>query len=139
MVWAMTEHLATLRLAIDTGMLVLFWLVQLVIYPAFAVIEDESFKSWHHHYMYTISIIVVPLISAQAICTTLATVSAPNMANIICVLAMLVAWVVTFTVSVPCHHRLQEHGNRPDLVRRIVQSNWIRTAAWSIVFGAALG
>ena len=35
--------LAELQTIVDSGLFVLIWLVQLVIYPSFAVIEEELF------------------------------------------------------------------------------------------------
>ena len=132
MVWAMTEVLPELRLVVDWSMVMLIWLVQLVIYPAYRSINPADFAQWHHNYMRTISFMVVPLMFAQAICIGLSFMGGLTAGNILAALALLTAWIATFTLSVPCHNKLQEHGNESEWVDRVVKTNWIRTVAWSI-------
>jgi hypothetical protein len=52
--------------------------------------------------------------------------------------AMLIAWFVTFTLSVPCHRLLQKEGRRDDVISRLVQTNWLRTAGWTVVWIAGV-
>ena len=46
-------------------------------------------------------------------------------------LAVGIVWLSTFGLQVPIHKRLQT-GKRDALIRRLVATNWIRTAAWSV-------
>jgi hypothetical protein len=39
-------------------------------------------------------------------------------------------WLVTLFVQVPAHRRLG-HGFEAEVHRRLVTSNWLRTAAWT--------
>ena len=50
-----------------------------------------------------------------------------------------VAWVATFALAVPLHDRLQAAGPDPALFGRLVATNWVRTAAWTLAFLASLG
>ena len=50
----MMEGLQTARLIVDSGMCVLIWMVQLIIYPAFHAITPARFSSWHSEYMQAI-------------------------------------------------------------------------------------
>jgi hypothetical protein len=49
---------------------------------------------------------------------------------------MLGAWIVTFTLSAPCHRRLQQEGKNPEIIDRLIHTNWLRTACWLTVFSA---
>jgi hypothetical protein len=51
---------------VSFGLIVLIWLVQLVIYPAFASIAPERFARWHARYTRTVTWIVAPLMLGQA-------------------------------------------------------------------------
>ncbi len=45
-----------------------------------------------------------------------------------------VAWLATFTLSVPAHDKLQAGGLDGVVVGRLVATNWIRTVAWTLAF-----
>jgi hypothetical protein len=124
----------TLRLITDSAMLMLIWLVQLVIYPAFRSIEPARFIRWHHGYMRTFSFIVIPPMLLQAGLVAVQCMRAPSLAHWISAAAVLVAWLITFSLSVPCHRQLQRTGNTPEWTDRLIHTNWIRTAAWSLVW-----
>ena len=47
------------------GLVVLIWLVQVIIYPAFAEIEPDRFAPWHAGYTRAVTWIVAPLMLAQ--------------------------------------------------------------------------
>ena len=47
------------------GLVVLIWLVQVVIYPAFAEIAPEHFTRWHAGYTRAVTWIVAPLMLGQ--------------------------------------------------------------------------
>ncbi|WP_372809215.1 hypothetical protein [Pontiella sp.] len=124
----------TLRLITDTAMLMLIWLVQLVIYPAFRSIDPARFIGWHGGYMRTFSFIVIPPMLLQAGLIAVQCMRAPTPAHWISAAAVLAAWLTTFTVSVPCHRQLQLAGNTPKWTNRLIRTNWIRTAAWSLAW-----
>jgi hypothetical protein len=132
------EQLASIRLFVDTAMLMLIWLVQLVIYPAFEYVSAERFKEWHDRYMRTISFFVVPLMLLQGLLVYFQCTAAWGLMPCISAAALLLAFGTTFTLSVPCHRKLHEMGNLPALTRILVRTNWIRTAAWSVVWLSAL-
>ncbi|MEL7161763.1 MAG: hypothetical protein AAFN92_13465, partial [Bacteroidota bacterium] len=54
-----------LRLAVDTAALVLIWLVQLVIYPAFLYYAEADFRGWHPVYTQRVTYVVLPVMLAQ--------------------------------------------------------------------------
>ena len=44
---------------------------------------------------------------------------------------LLVIWLSTALWQGPLHGRLSREGARPDLVRALVNGNWLRTVLWT--------
>jgi hypothetical protein len=125
--------LPILRLAVDLGLVVLVWLVQLVIYPAFADIDRARFGAWHALYTRRISLVVVPLMFAQAGLHMAGVWRTPGPLAMAALGGVLAAWLVTFVLAVPCHGRLQAGGCTPDVLRRLLAANLARAVLWSAV------
>ena len=126
------------RLLADFGLVVLIWLVQLIIYPSFLYTDSAAFKRWHSHYTALISIFVVPLMFGQTSLYVLLAVSMQRWAEYTNLALILAVWLTTFLLSVPCHDKMQKAGYDPSVIRRLISTNWIRTTAWSVVFGIDL-
>ncbi|WP_442505800.1 hypothetical protein SH528x_004609 [Novipirellula sp. SH528] len=122
-----------LKPLVDAGLFVLIWLVQWIIYPSFEFCDPDRFKSWHTRYTQLISFFVIPLMFAQVGLHGWAIVSDPSIAGWFAILCIAIAWGSTFVLSVPCHNRLQQHGYDVATIGRLVQTNWVRTAAWTAV------
>ena len=132
----MSDALEKTGMMADTGMLVLIWLVQCIIYPAFRAIEADRFEAWHRRYMQTISVFVIPLMLIQLTCSAWAAIAHPVPWNVISMAAVAAAWAVTFCISAPCHQKLQRIGKDPATIERIIRTNWLRTLAWTIAWMA---
>ena len=132
----MNEYLPVIRTAVDAAMAVLILLVQLIIYPAFHAIGDDIFTAWHRKYVTAIGFIVIPLMLIQAICIGAQLLTVASWSTVLSAAAMLGAWIVTFTLSVPCHRKLEHQGKDPETIARLIRTNWLRTACWVIVFAA---
>ena len=115
----------------DVGMTVLIWLVQLVIYPAYHAIDRDRFVVWHHQYVRTISFIVIPLMFVQGGVSIFQCLENPGIVQIIKLMMIVSAWIVTFTLSVPCHNELQKEGWNTASINRLIHTNRIRTVAWT--------
>lgn len=114
------------------ALLVLIWLVQLIIYPGFIRIPAGIFIAYHRWYANRIAIIVVPLMLAEVILLMgWWWAGADRSAAYVATLAVFIIWLSTFGLQVPIHKRLQ-HGKDDALIRQLVATNWIRTAAWSL-------
>jgi hypothetical protein len=132
----MNEYLPAIRTAVDAAMVVLILLVQLIIYPSFHAISDEAFTSWHRRYVTVIGFIVIPLMLVQAGCIAAQLLEVTDWRNILSATAVLGAWIVTFAVSAPCHQTLQHKGKDPEIITRLIHTNWLRTGCWITVFAA---
>jgi uncharacterized membrane protein len=119
------------------------WFVQVVHYPLFAAVAPERFAEYEAGHRRLTTFVVAPLMLAE-IATAVALVLRPAAAAaqprwaVWAGLALLaVIWASTFLVQVPLHERLAA-GFDAAAHRRLVRSNWVRTAAWTARAGLAL-
>jgi len=119
---------------ISFGLVVLIWLVQLVVYPAFAEIAADGFRSWHARYTRAITWVVAPLMLAQLVLAALLVVGRTNVATVAYAVLVVSTWLLTAFVSVPIHNALGASGHDAGRVRRLISTNWLRTVAWSVAF-----
>lgn len=113
----------------------LIWVVQLVHYPLMRYVELRDFPAFEQAHQRRITFLVGPgmlleLISGVAL---LAFVPPGVSAIWIWIGAGLIGvnLVSTATLQAPYHHQLSR-GFDPRIWRLLVQTNWIRTVAWSL-------
>ena len=121
-----------MQIIADSGLLLLIWLVQLIIYPSFRYTEEKEFILWHTRYMSIISLIVSPLILLQIGVELVHIFN--NDYRWIRMLMILAVLTSTFSLSVPNHKRLSRYGKDPIIISRLVLTNWLRTVLWSLLF-----
>jgi hypothetical protein len=119
----------------------MIWTIQVVHYPLFASVGDSSFAAYEAAHSARITWVIVLPWALQGL-TTLALVIAPPPGVprwLIWTAAVLAAIpvLVTIAYSVPAHTVL---GNGFDVAahRRLVATNWLRTAAWTAHGGVAM-
>ena len=122
-----------LRLLSDTGLFILIWIVQLVIYPSFYYYSEDQLKKWHEIYKLKISIIVLPLMLSQLILHAYAIYGETSVLNTLMLIMIVFVWLSTFLISVPLHDKIENVANTHTYRKRLVNTNWIRTALWSII------
>ncbi len=140
----MVTHTLLIAHLLATAMMAgLIWFVQCVHYPLMASVGAECFVAYEQSHVRRTGWVVGPLMLCEA-GTAVALLFAVRDGWQVCAawagLALLVmVWVVTFTVSVPCHDRLGR-GFDERVVWRLVASNWWRTAGWTlrVVLAAAM-
>ncbi len=117
---------------INFGIVVLIWLVQSIIYPSMRYWDRESFTHTHPWYTKTITPFILMLMPLQAVLAGVELVTAPSFPLVLQALLIVSAWLITFYISVPLHTKLGS-GFDEDLVEKLIQTNWYRTSAWSLV------
>lgn len=122
------------RILSDFGLLILIWLVQLIIYPSFQFLQEQHFKRWHYLYTGFITAVVLPLMLIQLATYVGQVYLMGRWHDIANLVAVITVWVLTFTLSVPCHDRLQKDGKDLEVIHRLVATNWYRTTLWTVVF-----
>jgi hypothetical protein len=113
----------------------LIWVIQLVHYPLMSRISGDAFVAYHAEHTRRISAVVVaPMVVELATALVLLLNRPPGVPLALMVAgAVLVAvvWMSTFVLQVP-QHRILARGFDLAAHRRLVQSNWIRTVAWTL-------
>jgi len=133
-----TDPLELTRHLVDFGMLVVLWLVQLVIYPSFFKIRGEALVEWHRRYTFRVSFIIMPLMLAQLGLHGWFAVTGVSWVDRTTLGLVVVCWILTFFVSVPLHRRIDAGETDSATLRRLVATNWPRTALWSAIFVVGL-
>jgi hypothetical protein len=118
--------------AVSWALMSLIWLVQLIIYPSFHRVAADAFREYHRWYAKRISAVVIPLmVSELALALWWLSASGDSPPSIVTLVLVVIVWISTFTLQVPIHLRLAS-GKDDGLIRRLVATNWLRTAAWTI-------
>jgi hypothetical protein len=122
------------NLAATLYMVGLIWFVQLVHYPLLAEVGEDQFVSFEQAHMARTWPVVGPPMLVELATTLLLTVAAPSAvptaASWLGVALLTVVWLSTGLLQVPSHRRLGD-GFDARVHRRLVTTNWIRTAAWT--------
>ena len=109
----------------------LIWLIQLVHYPSFDFIDRSIFHHFSVFHQRRITWIVAPLMLMEAMTAASLVWIAPSQlfywVNFIGVVGI---WLTTIALSMPQHHQLSK-GFSATALRKLVRTNWIRTALWS--------
>lgn len=130
------EKILLISQAASTLMLVgIIWLIQLVQYPFFSLVGSEKYREFHVAHMNWITPVVAPLMIVELLSSVLILVYPPENVDykLLCVglFLALVIWLSTFFLQVPLHDKLSK-GFESKTHQRLVKTNWLRTAAWSL-------
>ncbi len=126
--------------AVTLLMVGLIWFVQLVHYPLFSYVGHSEFPVYERQHRGFIKWLVAPLMMLEGITAALLILFPPVATSDwqlwVGVGLLLVIWFSTAFVQVPLHNVLSK-GFDPAVQRRLVQTNWWRTIAWSLRGGLA--
>ena len=129
------ELILLLHVLATLFMLGLIWVVQLVHYPLMRHVDPAGFVDFEKAHQRRIALLVGPGMGLELATGLLLLIIRPAGVEVWLVwvgLALIIVnWVSTAAVQMPCHAKL-ERGFDPAVWRRLVQSNWLRTAAWSL-------
>lgn len=110
------------------------WVVQVVVYPGFALVGAESWQAYHDRHSRAITAVVALPWLAQGVSTAALLIAPPaGRGAWVVVLAVLAAVtvVVTGAAAVPAHGRLGRGADRRSEIRRLLRANLVRTVAWT--------
>lgn len=124
-----------LHLAATLFMVGLIWFVQVVHYPLMARVGRAEFVAYEQaHTRRTAWVVAPPMLVELATGIALLWVrpAGVSLAAALAGVALLaVVWGSTRFVQVPCHETLSRAFD-PGVHRRLVSTNWVRTAVWSL-------
>ncbi len=130
--WSLTILLA--NVASTLFLVGLIWMVQIVHYPLFDDVGDTNYTRYQKRHQNNITYIVGPVMLIEiATAILLAFYPIDGLSRSVIYLGIglvVLIWLSTAFIQVPCHEKLVK-GFDPEAYKRLVQSNWIRTVAWT--------
>jgi len=130
----MSEAVLLLQMASTLPLVGLIWFVQIVHYPLFGKVGANGFRDYEQAHQQRTTLVVAPLMFVEAITAALLPwlrpAGLPAGPAVVGLVLVGVLWGSTFFWQVPAHERLAKSFD-PTIHRRLVRSNWLRTAAWT--------
>ena len=111
------------------------WIVQILVYPLMANVGADGYSAYHNLHTSRISPLVAPAMIIELLTaiylafTIFETIDRRYFwfgSGLV-----LIIWASTFLVQVPLHEKLGASFDA-DVQRKLVQTNWVRTIAWSL-------
>ncbi len=122
------------RLLLDFGLCILIWMVQLIVYPSFAFYNNTQLLTWHKTYTKAIALIVIPLMLGQLGIAIYQVFLAQNVYTLVSIVLVVFLWGITLLKFAPMHQQISKGNTQIQLLKKLVQMNWIRTIIWSLLF-----
>ncbi|MEO1436770.1 MAG: hypothetical protein AAFV80_14625, partial [Bacteroidota bacterium] len=97
------DGLSLARLLLDFGCVVMIWMVQLVVYPAFLYFAKADLFRWHERYTGLVTLVVFPLMTGQLIVFGLQFWQMINWYTLLSGIIIAGLWGSTFLYFVPLH------------------------------------
>jgi len=112
----------------------LIWMVQVVHYPLFDDVGPENYVKYQQRHQSNITYIVGPVMLVELVTAVMLfwyPIEGVNQSLVYVGIGLVVLiWISTALVQVPCHERLVK-GFDASAYKWLVNSNWIRTVAWT--------
>lgn len=112
----------------------LIWFVQLVHYPLMAQVGEPTYTIYQQSHERRTTWAVAPAMFIELGCAIAIVILAPNeiapWLNWLGLALAIALWLSTAFIQVPCHKKLGRGFNN-SAHKKLVASNWLRTALWS--------
>lgn len=129
------SELLSLHLLATLLMVGIIWFVQIVHYPLMVYVGREDFQRYSVHNQSRTSWVVAGPMLLEALSATVLVGCFPSRMGspkfLVSLVLLVAIWASTATLQMPIHRALL-NGFDERLIRRLVRSNWVRTAAWSL-------
>ncbi len=113
----------------------LIWFVQLSHYPLMNRVPPSDYPAYQRAHMFRTTWAVGPMMLLEAGTAAGLLYVRPESVSltvaVINLLLLLLIWVSTAALQVPCHRRL-EQGFDAEVHHKLVATNWIRTVLWTV-------
>ena len=127
-----------IRLSVDTGLFILVWLVQVIIYPSFDQIAKEKLMYWHRLYTQKILYFVGPMMFIQTGLIAWQILGDP-LAYLADGLLLAGIWVNTFLIAIPIHEKIDRDDSLDGHLPKLLRVNRWRSWMWTGLFLISLG
>ena len=109
----------------------IIWYVQLVHYPLFAEVGEDTWFTYHADHERRTGWVVAPLMIVElGTAAAIVVIGGHGVLTLVGLVLAAATWVLTFALAVPLHRRLNATRD-PAVIQRLVTINWLRTAAWT--------
>lgn len=129
------HSLLLLNFALAAYLTGLIWVVQLVVYPALALVGKPDFARYHAAHTKGMGYAAgAPMLLELVLAGWLAWVAYPVWGGAWAggqLALVVVAWLATFFLAVPFHNRLTSQGYNYIALDGLTRTNWLRTLAWT--------
>jgi hypothetical protein len=119
-----------IRLSVDSGLFVLIWLVQVIIYPSFSYIDPAKLDHWHQQYTRKILYFVGPLLFVQTAVIALQVLFDP-LVYMVDGLLLGGIWINTFFIAIPIHNAIDRGESLDKNILKLLRVNRWRAFLWT--------
>lgn len=119
-----------IRLSVDSGLFVLIWLVQVIIYPSFRYIDRAELNYWHQQYTRKILYFVGPLLFVQTAVIALQVLFDP-LVYMVDGLLLGGIWINTFFIAIPIHNAIDRGESLDKNILKLLRVNRWRAFLWT--------
>lgn len=119
-----------IRLSVDSGLFVLIWLVQVIIYPSFRYIDRAGLNYWHQQYTRKILYFVGPLLFVQTAVIALQVLFDP-LVYMVDGLLLAGIWINTFFIAIPIHNAIDRGESLEKNILKLLRVNRWRAFLWT--------
>ena len=127
-----------IRLSVDSGLFVLIWLVQVIIYPSFLHVDREKLNYWHQVYTRKILYFVAPLMFIQTGVIALQLLFDP-LIFLLDGLLLAMVWINTFFIAIPIHNAIDREESIDANILKLLHVNRWRAWLWTALFLLTVG
>ncbi|RZT86678.1 hypothetical protein EV383_3575 [Pseudonocardia sediminis] len=106
------------------------WVVQIVVYPAFALVPRDAWERYHAAHSRAISIVVGPPWVAQVVTSAVLVIAAPGSLLVWADAVLVVAAIAATGAAVTVHGNLDPTAD-PGALRRLLRINLVRSLIWT--------
>ena len=128
------------NLAATSVMVGFIWTIQVLTYPMMKTVPADGFVAYEMSHRNRVTAVLAVLAPPEIIATAgvvLFVDDVPGWLSVGSAALLFAIWLSTLLFYAPLHMRLSG-GFDPLVHRRLVRSNWIRTAAWTLRGAAAI-
>lgn len=106
------------------------WIVQVLVYPNFHLVEENGFGKFHQFHQNRITWVVAPMMTLELASGAWVLYFQPSVIYVVNILSIILLWAITAFVAVPIHNQLERnHLERRDA---LIFWNWLRTFIWTV-------
>ncbi len=107
------------------------WIIQIVHYPLYSSIDEDSFTKYQNRHIKLITPVVAPAMLVELISTTVLYFIKPGPILASGLVLVLIIWLNTAFQAIPTHRELSFSWQKT-LYTKLLTINWIRTIAWTL-------